>query len=101
MSFFDFISGRKKITIKNCVRDPNDPRVSKCDVMIQEEGGIVRGGKISVIGDNKNVYPLSKQGALTDEDFMDTVKFLKKGGWQIIVPRTKVLSEKEEEIGEQ
>jgi len=96
MALLDFITGRKKITIKNCVRDPVDPRVSKCDVTVQEEGGIVRGGRIDVIGDNKNVYPLSKTGALTDEDFMDTVKFLKKGGWQVVVPKTKALSDREE-----
>jgi len=98
MSILDFIAGKKKITVKNCVRDSVDPRVTRCEVSVQEERGIVRSGRVDVIGDNKNVYPISKQGALTDEDFIDTVKFLKKGGWQVVVPRTKTMNDREEEI---
>ena len=97
MSVVDFVLGKKQISIKNCVRDSADPRVSRCEVIVQEEQGIVRKGQIDVIGDNKTVFPLRKSGALTDEDFQSTIGFLKRGGWQHIVPSTKASLDKEEE----
>ena len=88
MSIVDFLLGRKQISVKNCVRDQRDPRVSICEVTIHESGGVARKGQITAIGDNQIVHPISKTGALTDEDFRDTIHFLNKGGWQKIVPST-------------
>lgn len=90
MGVLDFlVGGEKRISVKNCRRDETDPRVTRCQVSIQEDRGIVRSGEIDVIGDNRNVFPLAKSGGLTDQDFSDTINFLKRGGWQVIVPKLR------------
>ena len=96
MAFLDFVVGKKRIVTKNCVRDPSDSRVSHCEIEVHEDKGVTRKGNIDVIGDNKTVYPLRKTGGLTDEDFSDTISFLKRGGWQKIVPNIKSVMDKEE-----